>query len=77
MFDILLESFDFSYPRKQQEAQHLLIKIRAAAGISLDDISKKTSLSVDRLNNIELGEETFTLLEFCQILEACGLFEAD
>ncbi len=71
------EDFELSYESNQKVVRRLIIKMRAAKGLSVVEMADKIGVEKVDLNDMELGEKRIRLLDFAKIMDACGFLDED
>lgn len=69
------ENFNLSYENRQKELRRMLISLRIRMKLSLEELAKITEISLEDLNDMELGNKKIELFDFAKIICASGIIK--
>lgn len=69
------ENFNLSYESRQKEMRRILIRFRCGRHWSCEELAEKCGIEADKINQMEIGNERISLLDFAKILDVCGIFD--
>lgn len=67
------ENFNLSYTDNQKQARRVIIGLRNVLGYSIAEMAEICEIKEDKLNNMELGNTSISLLDLAMILDKTGL----